>query len=304
MGVQISVRGRVESIPGVYTQINYRPSPVIVALGFGSVALIDTGSNAGYGGLAGINGVSRQGKNAVYRFGSYEEFADYINGGPLLTIANKLFNPGGGRRGASSLVFARACRTYPATKSFALTNGFFDIVTVDEGLYPKTEFRGVKSHVTDIIIRGASENFGVGTGNMIQAGNTLHIEARIPGYSTPYPLIGSRDAVGDIEPLILTGDYDTGSLADRKGVLMNEIIDNLNNANATIRSVEQSNVSPYDITAKLRLSSSLPDFTSSLTLDFDYGQGASPATGLLIGSIKYCVTYTCFPSTPYYKHSG
>ena len=222
MGIQISVRNRAENIPGVYTRVNFRNSPVIAVSGFGSTALIDTGSNKGFGGLSGIRGMNAKNKKALYRFGSYGDFVDYVNGGALLSIADKLFNPGGGNAGVSSLLFARACSTVPASYEFESSTGSFTIETKDEGLYPNAIYQGVNTPTTALTVAADSTDFGTGK---IETGGTLTFSITIG--STVYNLLSRT----------LTGDYTTSTdeevLRDR---LYEEIVSGLDDIGLSVLS--------------------------------------------------------------------
>lgn len=211
MGVQISIRDRVENIPGVYPSSNFLSSPVIAATGVGNVVLIDTGLNRGYGGLSGIRGVHRKGKNAIYRFNSYGEFADYVNGGPLQVIANRLFAPGGGNTGASSLIFARACTTTPSsTSTYSLTTGSFSFQTLDEGLYANSAYRDLVSPTATLTVATLGTAFAADQ-NLIQAGATVTIRAAV----------GSSQYV--LAHAVLRSDYRTGTLDELRSRFLDEI---------------------------------------------------------------------------------
>lgn len=107
--------GKLIKIPGVKSRIKSGIVNPPVASTFGNLLVIDTGSGAGYGGGAGINGEFESGKKSLYRFDTPQEFQSYIKGGLWWDLANPLFRPNGlGVNGIASLFYIRACTTTAA----------------------------------------------------------------------------------------------------------------------------------------------------------------------------------------------
>lgn len=146
MATKFNFNGEEIIIPGPYSTIKSGQKNPPVDLDFGTVLIIDTGSGAGYGGGAGINGALAVGKDAVYSLVDIEEMQDFTKGGVWHLLSNPLFRPAGlGINGASKILFARAATTIPAELSYSFTGdgagsesvvngGDFTLQVRDEGL--------------------------------------------------------------------------------------------------------------------------------------------------------------------------
>lgn len=115
MPTSFNFEGRRVVIPGPYSVIKSGIKNPALALEFGNTLVIDTGSGAGYGGGAGINGTLKQGIEAINTFDNSRDFRNFIQGGMWWLLAGPLFFPGGGATaGISSLTFVKAATTVPA----------------------------------------------------------------------------------------------------------------------------------------------------------------------------------------------
>lgn len=124
MATSFSFEGKNIKIPGSYSTIKSGQKNPPVDLDFGTVLIIDTGSGAGYGGGAGINGTLASGKDAIYIMNDVEEMQNFAKGGLWYLLANPLFRPAGlGVDGVSSVLFARAASTNAAEFAYTFVGG-------------------------------------------------------------------------------------------------------------------------------------------------------------------------------------
>lgn len=137
MATVVNFGGRQCIEPGAYATTVYTPTSVVNVAQFGNVMIIDTGNDPNYtrstkdwqelgvslpagvtklefSGGAGINGESAKGGKAVYEFDAIEDFRDFLGGGELAAIAEKLFTPRSGAAGAPKVFYTRAAKTTPA----------------------------------------------------------------------------------------------------------------------------------------------------------------------------------------------
>lgn len=134
MATPITVRGRIETRPGVYSDIRSGIQNPPLAFPYGNVMIIDTGLGNGWAAGAGVNGSLSQNENSVYAFNNVQDFRDFIKGGYLWLIAEALFKPDGNRsNGVSTLYYTKAATTLHAEVAYTCTNGSFTIQTLDEG---------------------------------------------------------------------------------------------------------------------------------------------------------------------------
>lgn len=127
------------TLPGVYSQIKSGINNPPLALDYGKVLVIDTGTGAGYGGGAGINGELSEKGDAVYVATSLREYQNFLKGGILWKTAEKLFKPDGAQQGASAVYHVKAATTTAATLTFTATGGgaaggTFKLKVRDEGV--------------------------------------------------------------------------------------------------------------------------------------------------------------------------
>lgn len=115
MATSVVFNGKKRKIPGVYTEIKSAIDNPIRTASYGRILLIDTGSGAGFGGGAGIEGTLEKGANAVYRIDNIRDFQSFLKGGLLWLLGKPLFYPNGIQSiGVTSVDYVRACATVPA----------------------------------------------------------------------------------------------------------------------------------------------------------------------------------------------
>lgn len=118
MSTNVRFNGRNIIEPGAYAAMVYSPTSVVNVAQFGNVMIIDTGiSKDGdyeFSGGSGINGELNSGIKSVYEFTDLESFNAFIGGGVLSALAEKIFNPLDGVKGAPKLYYARAATTVAA----------------------------------------------------------------------------------------------------------------------------------------------------------------------------------------------
>lgn len=146
MATSFNFDGNTIKIPGVYSNIKSGIKNPSQALSYSKVLVIDTGSGAGYGGGAGINGELSSGKQALYEFDNVKDFRDFTKGGLWWLLADPLFKPAGfSSQGVSSITYVKAATTTAAEITLEFTgdgNGSESVVNggdlviqvTDEGL--------------------------------------------------------------------------------------------------------------------------------------------------------------------------
>lgn len=143
MAISVYFNNKKITLPGAYSTIAAGEQNDPRALDYGKCLIIDTGIlGAKWGGGAGINGKTANGKNAIYRFDNIDDFRTFVKGGMYWQLANALFFPDASNAaavGISELMFVRAATTTPASMTFTATGGStnggtFKINTLDEGL--------------------------------------------------------------------------------------------------------------------------------------------------------------------------
>lgn len=133
MSLEVNFAGKKVIEPGVYAQTKGAVSNQSASFPFGDVLLIDTGSNAGFGGGSGINGKNSNGIDSVYSFENLSDFKSFLTGGLFWDIADLIFNPAIGAPSPSRVYYARAAQTVPAVIDLQLTNGSLVIEAKNEG---------------------------------------------------------------------------------------------------------------------------------------------------------------------------
>src|ERR1035437_7479420 len=119
MATQFSFDDKFIEIPGTYSNIKSGIVNPPIALPFGNTLIIDTGSGAGYGGGAGIDGELASGKNSIYEFDNIEDFQNFQKGGYWWLLANPLFRPNGiASKGVSKIFWVKAATTTAAKLFF------------------------------------------------------------------------------------------------------------------------------------------------------------------------------------------
>lgn len=135
MSTVVNFGGRQCIEPGAYATTVYTPTSVVNVAEFGNTMIIDTGvgmrqypelpnnPTLEFSGGGGINGTLAKSGKAVYEFDSIEDFNDFIGGGELVAIAEKLFTPRSGVFGAPKVYYTRAATTVPATATITIDTG-------------------------------------------------------------------------------------------------------------------------------------------------------------------------------------
>jgi hypothetical protein len=120
MATEMNFEGRRITLPGVYSTIKSGIKNPPISLPYGNVLLIDTGSGAGYGGGAGINGELASGQDVIYPIDNIADFRTTVKGGYWYTLAKPLFKPlnSPGVNGISTLYYVRAATTIASTMTF------------------------------------------------------------------------------------------------------------------------------------------------------------------------------------------
>ncbi len=134
MATKVQVRGKSIQRAGVFATIKSAVKNPSQATSYGNVLIIDDGIGAGFGGGSGINGLYKQGKDAIYSFDDLASFQAFVKGGDLWNLGKALFQPATGQKGASKVFLGQARTTAPAKIAWTFTNGAFSIATKDEGL--------------------------------------------------------------------------------------------------------------------------------------------------------------------------
>ena len=139
MGTQVYFNGRLRKLPGAYSKITSGEKNTPANLDYGKVLIIDTGLGANYGGGSGINGGLNTGKDSIYKFTDIESYKNFLKGGLLWKLSEKLFLPYPGVNGVSEVIHVRAATTVPATMTLTATGGSaaggtFKIKCKDEGI--------------------------------------------------------------------------------------------------------------------------------------------------------------------------
>lgn len=102
--------------PGAHSRILSGISNPPLALPYGNLLLIDTGSGAGFGGGSGVSGTHKQGIASLQSFNTLKEAQAALGGGISWKAAEELFIPSGpGINGVSKLYYLRAATTTPAS---------------------------------------------------------------------------------------------------------------------------------------------------------------------------------------------
>lgn len=122
MATSFNFDGNIVKIPGAYSNVKSGIKNPSQALPYGKVLVIDTGSGAGYGGGAGIDGEISSGNQAIYEFDNVKDFRDFTKGGLWYLLADPLFRPAGlASQGISSITYVKAATTIAAEISLSFT---------------------------------------------------------------------------------------------------------------------------------------------------------------------------------------
>lgn len=134
MATPITVRGRTETRPGVYSEIRSGIQNPPLSFPYGNVMIIDTGLAGGWAAGSGVNGSLSQNENSIYSFDNIQDFRDFVKGGYLWLLAEPLFRPDTNRsNGVSKLYYIKAATTQHAEIAYVCANGSFTFQTLNEG---------------------------------------------------------------------------------------------------------------------------------------------------------------------------
>ena len=116
--------GQQVTQPGVYANITSGIANAPLALSYGNILIIDTGSGAGWGAGPGIAGTLASGKNAITSYNQLANMRAGIKGGLWWRQADPLFRPAGsGPAGVSTAFVVKAAATVPAQIDYTFTGG-------------------------------------------------------------------------------------------------------------------------------------------------------------------------------------
>lgn len=134
MATPITVKGKQQTRPGVYTEIKSGIQNPALAFPYGNIVIIDTGLANDFAAGSGINGSLSQGQNSIFEFDNIIDFRNFVKGGYLWLLAEPLFKPDGNRSdGVSKIYYIKAATTQHAEIPFNVANGNFTFQTLDEG---------------------------------------------------------------------------------------------------------------------------------------------------------------------------
>jgi hypothetical protein len=141
MAGKVNFEGKNIILPGVYSVVKSGIKNPPIALSYGNILIIDTGSGAAYGGGSGISGTLASGVDAIYPVDNIEDFRKLTKGGYWYVLAKPLFEPQPqpGVSGVSVVNYVRAATTVPAEMTFdpvggGANGGTLIIQCRDEGL--------------------------------------------------------------------------------------------------------------------------------------------------------------------------
>lgn len=138
MATVVNFHGKNYIEPGAYAVSVYNPTSVVNVSEFGNVMIIDTGLSVNgdheFAGGSGVHGELNKGLKSVYEFNSYEDFLEFMGGGMISDIAQKIFTPMDGVIGAPKLYYCRAATTTCATITLTVESGSIKFKCKNEGV--------------------------------------------------------------------------------------------------------------------------------------------------------------------------
>lgn len=158
MSTVVTMNGKTYVEPGSYAITVYQPTSVVNVASFGRVMIIDTGlsqEKAGdatyeFAGGAGIAGVDASGRKAIYAFENFEDFSDFMGGGMITDLAQKLFTPIDGSLGTPRLYYTRAAATVPAKLTIGSGNNSIVLTCLNEGVVGNGIAEGDMSELSNV----------------------------------------------------------------------------------------------------------------------------------------------------------
>lgn len=163
------MNGKTYIEPGSYAITVYNPTSVVNVASFGRVMIIDTGlsqEKSGdrtyeFAGGAGIAGTNASGRKAIYQFENFEDFSDFMGGGMITDIAQKLFTPIDGSLGTPRLYYTRAAQTEAATLTIGTTNKGIILTAQNEGFVGNAQLNGVMEELSNGTLKGLAVGYAL-----------------------------------------------------------------------------------------------------------------------------------------------
>ena len=151
MATVVNFHGKNYYEPGAYAATVYNPTSVTNVAEFGNVLIIDTGlsknGNFEFSGGSGVNGELSKGLKSVYEFTAYEDFLNFIGGGMIGDVAEKIFTPAAGVNGAPKVYYARAATTRSAKITLTFGDATLVLKCKNEGVCGNGVKTGSYKHV-------------------------------------------------------------------------------------------------------------------------------------------------------------
>lgn len=158
MATKFIFGGKKIQQPGVYGKVESGVNNPRLAIGSGTVLIIDKDDTSIHGNGAGVVGEAATGKDSFYSFDSVSKFQTWVGGGLWYDLAVPIFRPFGSNiNGATNVVYVRAITTVAATMAFALSNGTVTFKALNEGV------PGNGAEVTSVLTRGYAITIQAGT---------------------------------------------------------------------------------------------------------------------------------------------
>lgn len=176
MATQFQFNGKTITIPGSYGNIKSGIKNPSIALPFGNLLIIETGSGTGFGGGAGVAGTLASGTGAIYEFDNIQDFQTFQKGGLWWFLGKPLYQPNGPSSvGVSKVFWMKAALTTPASWAINFygdghqslsqhggrNGGTLNIQCTDEGVVGN----GVMNNSTNQLVQGYGVKMTAGTIN-------------------------------------------------------------------------------------------------------------------------------------------
>jgi hypothetical protein len=199
--------GREVVIPGAYSQIKSGIQNPALALEYGNVLVINTGSEKLFTGGPGINGTLDQGIESHITFDNSRDMRTYLAGGLWWLLAGPMFSPGGGApSGAASITYIDAATTVPAE---------IDLLFGD---YGDSDAANDGSITVQVRAEGFAGNAVLGDETRAQSTITISaagaqgdvISVTVDGYSIGSYTVGSGDTIANVVAGLAAGINEFG----------------------------------------------------------------------------------------------
>lgn len=180
--------GKVIKLPGAYAETKAKVAPQATVSSYSKIAIIDTGSNAGWGGGSGVKGELYQDKDSLYRFRSPSEFKAFVKGGPWYKLADLLFTPSRvtNTQGVSEVIWVSAKTTTAATITLPFTAGNIVVKCKDEGTFSNGVLY-TKKDTTQILSKGYGAKITKGVKDNTKFIVTFYVGTFTGNYSDSLP---------------------------------------------------------------------------------------------------------------------